>query len=93
MFGMSGSRPCTAISQEQDKINEFAAQELKRPSRMIQRPYFHGGNGLQQQPIDVLLVEDNARDLELAVRGLYRYRLSNRVHVVAPTHAIRIMGR
>jgi CheY-like chemotaxis protein len=32
-------------------------------------------------PIDVLLVDDNSTDLELALRALSRYHMSNQIHV------------
>jgi hypothetical protein len=38
-------------------------------------------------PIEILLVEDNPTDLELALHALQRHHLANRVHVARRRHA------
>ncbi|GAB4402019.1 MAG: response regulator [Anaerolineales bacterium] len=37
---------------------------------------------MPQEPVEILLVEDNPDDVELTLRALRRYNITNRVHVV-----------
>ena len=36
----------------------------------------------EDQPVEILLVEDNPNDVQLTLHALKRHRLTNRIHVV-----------
>lgn len=42
----------------------------------------HEGESTPEEPLDILLVEDDAADVELTLRAFERARLGNRIHVV-----------
>lgn len=54
-------------------------------AKVEKTPSVSGGpepNGFHGEKVDILLVEDNSRDVEMTLRALTRAGLTNRVHVV-----------
>jgi len=70
-----------------ESIERLARALEVSASALFSNPELHGvgaipANGLRKDLVDILLVEDNADDVEMTLSAFKRARFTNRVHVV-----------
>lgn len=76
----------TYISDVERGVRNLSLESIEKLARALDLSvsglFAQAGNGLNQQLIEILLVEDREEDIELTLRAFRKARFTNRTHVV-----------